>query len=176
MENWKPVIGFEYLYEVSDFGRVKRIAAGCGTQIGKIHKAGRRRDYLCHSLSKDGVKKTLSGHRMVWEAFNGLIPNNLQINHMNGDKKDNRLSNLEVVTQSQNAFHAIRVLGFVPSHPPKSDGENNGRAIVNEGQVREIRRLYAKGGISQTKLAKNYGFDQTSISNIVRRKTWQNVF
>ena len=53
-----------------------------------------------------GRRKTRNVHRLIWEAFNGPIPDRLEVNHRNGDKNDNRLENLELVTRSENMTHA----------------------------------------------------------------------
>jgi hypothetical protein len=72
-----------------------------------------------------------TAHRMVWEAVNGPIPDGMQINHKNGNKQDNRICNLEVVTPSENTRHAFRT-GLA-----RADGERNGRRI---GKQRRLAR------------------------------------
>lgn len=57
---------------------------------------------------KDKTSTTQFVHRLVWSAFNTPIPDGYVINHLNGDKGDNRLANLECVTRSENTHHAIR--------------------------------------------------------------------
>jgi len=66
------------------------------------HEAG----YLRVGLMVEGKKKNKRVHRLVWEYFKGDIPRELQINHLNGIKDDNRLINLEITTQSKNIKHA----------------------------------------------------------------------
>ena len=70
-------------------------------------------------------------HRMIWEHVHGSIPEGMQINHINGIKTDNRISNLELVTASENVKHAFRI-GLMDAR-----GENNGRAI---GKRRRLQR------------------------------------
>ena len=67
---------------------------------GKIHNGYRL--FICF---QNGVKKAVLVHRAVWEAFNGPIPEGLEINHKNCVRDDNRLENLELVTRSQNNLH-----------------------------------------------------------------------
>jgi ribosome-binding protein aMBF1 (putative translation factor) len=113
-----------------------------------------------------------NAHRLVYEVFVGPIPEGMQINHKNGIKDDNRPENLEVVTASENKLHAHRVLGL-PGNINSMPGETNPRAKVNWDQVREIRRRYAVGGISQQALADEFRLDQTVVSRIVRGTIWK---
>ena len=108
METWKDVLDYEGFYQVSDLGNVKslerkRIQPHGGIRIypEKLIATSFRGDYLKVELCKDGVRKTISVHRLVYEAFNGKT--NLQIDHIiEGNKTDNRLCNLQSVTPRQN--------------------------------------------------------------------------
>lgn len=62
------------------------------------HKKG----YIVVSLSKFGVRKSCKVHRCVYSAFHGPIPQGMQVNHMNEDKADNRLENLNLLTNKEN--------------------------------------------------------------------------
>lgn len=95
MEKWKPVKGFEEVYEVSDLGRVRRIKAACGTKVGKLLKPQPQRDgYLLVNLHNAGVMTAKVLHRLVAEAF---IPNPLNLPEVNhrGALSDCRASMLE---------------------------------------------------------------------------------
>lgn len=87
-----------------------------GKPVGKGHHTG----YVIVTRRGNHVGMA---HRMIWESVYGPIPEGLQINHINGDKTDNRLENLDLVTQSENILHAYR-LGLM-----RADGPHNGRAI-----------------------------------------------
>lgn len=97
-EIWKPVLNYEGLYEVSNFGRVKSLISG------KILKPRKRNDgYLSVVLCENGKTKMFYVHRLVYSAFNGEIPAGLQVNHINDkDKTDNRLCNLNLMTPKEN--------------------------------------------------------------------------
>lgn len=113
MEIWKSIIGFETKYMVSSIGRVKSIRTfECEngfkyTVDKKILSANNNgRGYLQISLkNEDNIRKTIKIHRLVAIAF---IPNTLnkpEVNHINGNKLDNRMENLEWVTTHENCKH-----------------------------------------------------------------------
>ena len=169
-EQWRPVLGYEEHYSASNFGNVKRVQTRSGSPSGRPLKTGSRRDYANYTLSLDNVQKTFCAHRLVWEAFHGPIPVGLQINHKNGDKRDNRLDNLEVCTASENMVHAYRTLGRDPSRPQR--GEKNGRAKLKTADIAEIKRLRALGW-SQQRIADQFCVNQTLISGILRGQFWR---
>lgn len=101
-EVWKPVLGYEGLYEVSNLGMVRSIFYKRlkNNAILSPRKVGD--GYLAVNLSKNKKKNSLRIHRLVWEAFNGPIPKGMQVNHINEDKTDNRLENLNLMTPKEN--------------------------------------------------------------------------
>ncbi len=98
---WKAVDNYEGLYEVSNSGNIRR--------RGKILKpAISNRGYFRISLSKNNVKKDVLLHRIVARAFLGQCPNGLEVNHEDGNKKNNVARNLRYVTSNENKIHAYR--------------------------------------------------------------------
>lgn len=106
-EIWKDIVGYEGLYQVSNLGNVKsldRIDTYKNRKIkGKIirpykHSMG----YLQVCLSIKGSRKHYFIHRLVYETFYGKIPEGLVINHIDEDKTNNYLDNLEAITQKEN--------------------------------------------------------------------------
>ena len=101
-EVWKDVPGYEGLYRVSNTGKVfgikrKNILAAAPNEKG----------YMYVVLCKNGKMKSKRVHKIVMLAFRGEA-NGLEINHIDGDKKNNNLSNLEYCTHYENMHHAIR--------------------------------------------------------------------
>ena len=116
-EDWKAVTGYEERYEVSSFGRVRameRLVVRPGPTGNMKRKEKMLRlqktpkGYFRVSLSKGGKSKNFMVHRLVADAFL-TNPNSLpEVNHLDGDKKNNRVGNLEWVTTSQNQLHAYK--------------------------------------------------------------------
>lgn len=97
MEQWKDIPGYEGLYQVSDLGRVKSLYNNI---ILKPRTAGN--GYFAVGLYKNKQQRQFIVHRLVWTVFNGPIPENMQINHINEDKTDNRLANLNTMSAKEN--------------------------------------------------------------------------
>lgn len=101
-EIWTPILGYEELYWVSNWGRIKSINYN-KTGKEKILRPSKNRDgYFKVCLCRDGKPKYFRVHRLVWEAFYGPIPKGMQVNHINEDKTDNHLENLNLMTCKEN--------------------------------------------------------------------------
>lgn len=118
MESWKPIAGYEGLYEVSDFGNVRSVDRYINTDIRHVSERlikGRqlktnlkRNGYLTVDLSKGCKIKTTLIHRLVAETFIPN-PNGLRfVNHKDSNRKNNRADNLEWVTSSENRLHGMK--------------------------------------------------------------------
>ncbi len=113
-ERWKAVQGFEGVYEVSSIGRVRsldRVDSDGNKRVGRfMTPTAIRKGYLKVSLNQANVRREIYVHRMVAAAFLDNPMNLPQVNHKDGDPANNEVSNLEWVTNQQNAIHAKRVL------------------------------------------------------------------
>ena len=116
IENWKPIKNYEGLYEVSDLGNIRSVTRKIidkNNKIkiikGRIHKLyATKSGYIAVSLYKNSKQKVYRVHRLVAEAFIPN-PNNLpQVNHIDENKENNCINNLEWCTVSENALHKTR--------------------------------------------------------------------
>lgn len=172
METWVPAYGYESLHSVSDLGRVRNEANRKGTHPGLILKerASSRKLDRPHVLLRDGDKvKKWYVHRLVYFSFNGPIPDDMEIDHINGDSRDHRLSNLEAVTKLENMRRAHH-MGLMNT----AKGSKQHRARFTEQQVLSIRQRVASGE-KQVDLAVEFGVTPTAINCIVKRLTWKHV-
>lgn len=119
-------------------------------------------------MTQDGKQKTKTVHRIIWEAFNGPLPKGMTINHKDGNKTNNRLDNLEIMTIGDNIRHAIKVLG------QDRRGVGNPASRLTVEQVVEIRILRAnKTPIKD--LAKKFKLSAAMIGRITSGKSWANA-
>lgn len=109
MEIWKPVVGHEWFYEVSNLWNIKSLNFR-HKGIAIVLKPQRWRYYMYVNLHNDSIQKKYSVHRLVAKAFIPNPENKPQINHINGLKHDNRIENLEWCTHSENMIHKYRIL------------------------------------------------------------------
>lgn len=151
-EIWKPVVGWEKLYEVSNFGNVRSldryVNAGhyqkfCKGQLLKptFHKS----NYCIVTLRNSGIQKVSKVHQLVMNAFNPK-PNNqkLEINHIDGNTKNNRLDNLEWCTHKQNLQHASKH-HLLSIYKPINQYDLSGNFIKRWESMKEARDFYGLG-------------------------------
>ncbi len=170
-ERWQPVLnGY---YEVSSLGVVRRLLSGPATHVGKILKPVIVKEYLAISACTGGLERQVKIHALVARAFLGKRPRGMQVNHKDGNKRNNKVSNLEYVTPKGNDAHARRI-GL-----KSSVGERNGRAVLRPADVIAIRLRYQKykHGTKNTlaALASEYGVSTSQVGNIVRGELWSHL-
>lgn len=170
-ERWKPVVGYEGWYDVSDQGRVRRIKAYKTTYVGRILRPSKdTRGYNGVDLCKKNIVRRFLVHRLVLMAFRGLPLPGQEGNHKNGNKADNRLKKLGWVTRSENQLHKYRVLGALTLK-----GEQNGLAKLKDKNIPLIRRLLARGNLPQRAIGGMFGVSRGTIQKIKYGKTWTHI-
>lgn len=109
-EVWKPVEGYEDLYQISNLGRVKslkrRTKSGFYNRIMMLKPSEHTDGYLQVVLYKNGQRKTYKVHRLVANAFLPRSENKTEVNHLDGVKKNNSVDNLSWCTRKENMKHA----------------------------------------------------------------------
>lgn len=169
-EQWRDVIGYEGLYQVSNHGRVKSFKRRGNNRdrIMKPFRTSLNGSYRCVSLHKGGVDKRMSVHRLVATAFHPNPRSYAEVNHKDGNPANNHVDNLEWVSRSQNALHAYAI-GLKTNL-----GENNSNHKLTKREVlfiRYIRGLYPN--IGTTVIADFYGVVPQTITDILGFRRWQ---
>lgn len=169
-EVWKKIKDYPD-YEVSNYGRIKslsRVSVRGANLKERIIKGGiDTRGYQMIHLVNNGDRKTLLVHRIIAKAFICNAFSKPDVNHKNGIKTDNRVCNLEWSTTQENIIHAYGN-GLCSSRV----GHENGRALLTENQVLEIRQIKDK---KISKIAVKYNVSWSCVSNIIKRKTWTHI-
>jgi hypothetical protein len=158
---WVPVYGYEGFYEVSTAGKIRRILKSGRYRILKLRNAN---NYLAAHLCKNNSPKSIKVHRIVLESFGGPFKEGQQSNHKNGDKKDNRLCNLERCSMSQNICHRMKTLGI----------NHKFSAKLNKNEVLKIRKLHTLG-FNGCELARMFRVTSTCIYYAIHKKSWKDI-
>ena len=170
IEEWRPISGYEGLYEVSNLGRVRRLTTVNGYQAGSIRGGTpNAHGHFSLALSKRGDHRAYFVHRLVAEAFLGPSPEGLCVNHKDGNKQNNRADNLEYATIAENNLHAQR-LGLTRH----ACGTTNGRSKLTDEAVTSIRRELTEG-IRPPEIARRFQVSTSTIRAIRSGKTWRHL-
>lgn len=183
-EVWRPVVGYEAYYEVSNMGRVRRIGRaarhgkghGGGVKVGRILKSFVLKDgYSRTQLWVEGKPINCLIHCLVAEAFIGQRLPGMEVNHKNLNRLDNVVTNLEYVTHSENNLHSYRNSKRKAPEMPRGEAHHNAKLTTE--QVMEIKKTYQrrKIGFGITALARKFKVDHHTIRSIIIGETWKEV-
>lgn len=180
-ENWKPVVGFEGEYEVSDLGRVRsldrvkvyqRVDQYSGKTItvtrhhkGQMLRPGPKKSgHLSVALGREGGSKDV--HVLVLEAFDGPCPPGFEALHGDGQPDHNHINNLRWGTRGENVNDAIR-------HGAMPIGDRKWNAKLNDADIPIIRsKFYRQSFVS---IAYEYGVSEATIRQIKDGRTWKHI-
>ena len=165
-EVWKGVEGYND-YQISNFGRVKSFKRNKERML-KPRQSGN--GYMAVELFISGKGNNKYIHRLVAIAFLPNMENKPEVNHLNGQKDNNTLNNLEWSTGSENMIHAV-VNGLCS--PKGVKGSSHYKSKLNENEVEIIRELLTKSNLNQTEIAKKFNVSQATISDIKTNKSWK---
>lgn len=167
-EEWTDIISYEGLYKVSSLGNIKSRERTCKTLTGTrsvkekiLALAKSSNGYMTVGLSIDNISKTYQVHKLVYLHFiNSDIPEGMQINHIDGNKANNRKTNLELTTPSENRKHAFRI-----GLQLKPFGELNPQTKLSTESLLSLKAKI-KVGLKDKELASTFGLSHKYINDI----------
>jgi len=161
---WKPAVGYEGLYEVSDIGQVRSLRRGTIMSL-----CLNSRGYTKASLVKDGIRKEVPVHRMVLLAFVGPCPDGCESRHFPDQNRANcKLSNLSWATRRVNQRDR-------DTNGTNNKGINNSNARLSEKTVRYIRSIKQWSRAAAVKLAHELKVDPHTIHVIRNNRSWRHL-
>lgn len=176
-ERWRPIAGYEDVYEVSDLGRVRSLerlvtvnwpgrkpyTRGYPTRIMKLNTG---RDHVRVGLHRDDIEDQRPVGALVLEAFVGKCPAGLQVMTRDGDFRNVALANLRYATYSE-IIQGMRDRGTLPV------GEAHYTVRLCDDDVRAIRSN--PDGLSRQALASRFGICVVHVAHIIRREKWRHL-
>lgn len=174
-ETWRPVHRFPH-YEASSLGRVRSVDRIVLVRRKSRQYMRRRKGqlmkqtmhhsgYLCVNVCEEALPTMAPVHQLVADAFHGERREGLTVNHINGNKRDNRPENLEYVTIRENLLHGYRT-GIIKNH-----GEHNRGAKLTEEEVREIRG----SNLPASELSLKFGIGSEQVWRVQSRRNWKHI-
>lgn len=164
-EAWVPIQGYEGIYEVSDMGRVRRLP-GYKAITARVLNGSIHRGYVMVTLSINDIHDRRMVHRIVGQHLIANPENKPFINHLDADPANNRKTNLEWSTQSENIIHAHNIGNM--------GGVKSGLSKFTETDILTMRLMYGYG-FPVRDLAKIYKRRPFVIRNMIQGVTYKNV-
>ena len=164
-----PVVGHEEFYDVSSKGRV-RSRSDCRRARGsvKILSCAPNGSGRPHFVATSPTRRDLAVHVVVLESFVGLRPSGMQASHLNGNRVDNRVCNLDWETPKKNTARK-------KAHGTHEYGECHSRARITEEVAEAILLACAEFGSTHDEIAVQFETTRDTVSDIARRKSWKHL-
>lgn len=124
--------------------------------------------YRVVSIRNGAVKKQCRVHRVIWIAQNGVIPEGMVVDHINNDKLDNRIENLQLLTPEDNSSKASNDGLYL-------SGDENPASVISEQARIEIALWYQTGEFTIRQLAEKYGISKSRVHQIVKAYGWTDI-
>lgn len=169
-EEWRPLPGFEGGYEISSYGRVISHRHKAGTTILSPYFNPSRKYYYISVQMPDRKRRNLILHRLVAQAFIPRVEGKPLVNHIDADRKNNNVSNLEWCTYQENTDHA-KALGLIPAYNYRL----NPRVLLTPDLARQIVAKAREKKLSYTQVAALFGVKYSTVAHIMTGRQWANA-
>ena len=164
-EIWKDLIGYEGRYKIGSNGEIMN-------KSGLLLKQNLDTDGYKLITLYNGKRKMFRVHRLVVENFIGSIPDKMEVNHIDYNRSNNRVENLEIVTHLENVRHSYdRIVKGIKNNGATSVNKRNSKVTIKEAD--EIRKKYSTGNYTQIELGNIYGLKRSAMSNLLNEKSWK---
>jgi hypothetical protein len=166
--------GYEGKYFACDDGQIwaapsRKRPEGCYLRPWLIG-----RGYKMVILYKEKKPSKYLVHRLIAQCFN--VPGTgSEVNHIDGDRTNNNVTNLEWVTSKENKQHAIRLGLYDNLGKNPALGECSGKSKLTNDQVKQIRKRYSTTDVTKAALAREFVVTEANIRNIVNNVTWRHL-
>jgi hypothetical protein len=168
IEEWKPVPGYEGLYEVSDHGRVRSLPRNGTSPEVKLRKTQvSNAGYEVVHLSKSNSLKAFAVHTLVLSAFICPKPDEMECRHLDGCKTNNHLSNLDWGSKKENMADQI-------THGTIARGERCGHAKLTLEQVQQARSMI-QAGMTHKAISALFNVSRPTITSLWSGRNWQHI-
>jgi hypothetical protein len=165
---WRDVVGFEAYFKVSSCGQV------FSKRSNKILKQWLRKNgYMTVAVrigGRNGQSYCFKIHRLVAEAFIPNLENKPMVNHIDNNRSNNHISNIEWCTAKENAQHCVK-----SGNHPRLSGEDNGQAKLTKDQVEYIRKVFKPRDkeFGARALGRKFNVNKTTILSVVNNESWK---
>lgn len=174
-EVWKNIDGYNGMYQVSNLGRVRSFKSNRSKHGHIMSLTISKRGYVRVTLYNGG-RKHCTVHRLVAKAFIPNLENKSEVNHIDGDKNNNRVDNLEWSTRSENmthAYHTCLHTALYRTIKTKHGTIIRSGAKLHSSDICDIREKYSTGNYSMRTLGKEYDVSSAMISKIINGQAWR---
>lgn len=171
-EIWKPVVGYEDFYEVSNLGRVKSLHRG----KERILKPSSERGYFRVDLSKNGKKEHCQVHQLVMESFVGRCPDGCEVDHIDWNPENNMLDNLRYIPKKENSGrHSEEWRNAVIKRSQNQEWRKNQTEAVRKANSKPIDQftldgLFVKTWESAREIERELGLAKSNFSKCCKGK------
>jgi len=180
-EIWKKIKNTNNIYLISNKGRLKTLNWRNSGKEVIMKPAPDKKGYLRTVIIIDNKPKTIKLHRLVAETFINNPENKPQVNHVDCNKQNNMVNNLEWVTPQENFLHSVEHLkqkSFVKNIGKTSNlkhliGEQIGTSKLTIKEVKEIRNKFIPRVYTRKILANEYNVKESTIKDIILKKSWR---